>query len=991
VRASDGPLSDVFLSYARAEDGAVAQRVLAALEARGKDVWIDQQGRIEHGDKWRVALEEAIDGADAIVFLLSPAWTVSTPCRREFEHARDAGKRLVPVIVAPITRDQLPGALGDLPSELEERDWIFLRPQGAFADDDFDAGIGEIIRAAELDPEFTRLHTRVLGRARAWEASGRRVSPLLRGEELRAAEAWRDRSATGAVKPEPIGLQLDFIAASRRAAGRRLIIAGVAATVVAAVAIVLAVGALLERSHAIANQKSALSQALASEAQNQFEFADGDNPAVGTLLSLESYRYAPSDAATASVLTALEDQPDVIGYVPTADEADRVAVDASGRRMTVGEPHSVQEFALPSRQLLLSRRFGSAIVRAVSPDSQLISVAPATAKQLDVYDLSAPDAPTVTIPTTGTVEEAAFSANGYLAFVEVCAGHAFWCLDIWSLSRGHSVFHSTLPAVAPLDLAYAADGSEVATLADNGIVTLFDPRNARHAKLIVPKARLDYVNGNGAIALSSSGNELAAGYDDGVYQLWRIDPTGTATALGPARGYRLGSSAQVSALSFDAGARQLVVGAVDGYTELHTVGVAADRAYVHEDTAQIEGAAFLPGDHEIALAGDDDQVLLWRTGGVSTLGERLPSPGGDVLAAAFSPNDRIVAALGVGGAIRLYDSGSGHPVGPPLRAYAVDETPFELGPPTSPLVVLAFSASGRRLVFADGGGHVRIWGVANPAQPRLITTASFARDLGPDGGDGTVAVDPAATELAIPTARGVLLFDLDALGRPPRRLRYSVPQSSAGMTLAFSHSGTVLAAGDQGRGTIEVWDLAGSGRARTLVPPTADNTYLYTLAFAPDGRELAVAIGGEVSIFQVTQGRRVGTFGSAIDNAGGYVQRIAFSPSGSIIATGDDLGNLRLWGVKSEQEIASPLLSTGTTDQTIYDVESSPDGAQLVVAGTNSSLQLWNHLLWHGTDLGARASRLCAIAGRNLTHAEWDVLVPGASYHRTCSQWPSGA
>jgi hypothetical protein len=36
----------------------------------------------------------------------------------------------------------------------------------------------------------------------------------------------------------------------------------------------------------------------------------------------------------------------------------------------------------------------------------------------------------------------------------------------------------------------------------------------------------------------------------------------------------------------------------------------------------------------------------------------------------------------------------------------------------------------------------------------------------------------------------------------------------------------------------------------------------------------------------------------------------------------------------------------------------------------------------------AARARICAVAGRNLTRAEWARYVPDVSYRRLCSQWP---
>src|SRR5581483_11174431 len=102
-------MSDVFVSYAR-EDGAIVARIAQALRDRGKSVWIDEEG-IESSDHWRKALAEAIDAADAVVFMLSHHWVESAPCGDELAQAVSAHKRLVPVVVEDASRADLSAAL----------------------------------------------------------------------------------------------------------------------------------------------------------------------------------------------------------------------------------------------------------------------------------------------------------------------------------------------------------------------------------------------------------------------------------------------------------------------------------------------------------------------------------------------------------------------------------------------------------------------------------------------------------------------------------------------------------------------------------------------------------------------------------------------------------------------------------------------------------------------------------------------------------------
>ena len=44
-------------------------------------------------------------------------------------------------------------------------------------------------------------------------------------------------------------------------------------------------------------------------------------------------------------------------------------------------------------------------------------------------------------------------------------------------------------------------------------------------------------------------------------------------------------------------------------------------------------------------------------------------------------------------------------------------------------------------------------------------------------------------------------------------------------------------------------------------------------------------------------------------------------------------------------------------------------------------------LLWH-VDPDSWLKIACTIAGRNLTHAEWQDYLPHRAYERTCAQYP---
>ena len=82
-----------FISYA-GEDLERATRLHAALTGAGLRAWIDTQN-LSPGAEWRSAVEEAIEAADALTFLVSRSSLRSEHCRAELRHARAHGKAIL--------------------------------------------------------------------------------------------------------------------------------------------------------------------------------------------------------------------------------------------------------------------------------------------------------------------------------------------------------------------------------------------------------------------------------------------------------------------------------------------------------------------------------------------------------------------------------------------------------------------------------------------------------------------------------------------------------------------------------------------------------------------------------------------------------------------------------------------------------------------------------------------------------------------------------
>ncbi|HVS28919.1 MAG TPA: TIR domain-containing protein, partial [Solirubrobacteraceae bacterium] len=353
-------MSDVFVSYAR-ENSEFVDRLAEGLKERGREVWVDRGG-IEPSDRWMQSVREAIERSEAVLFVLSVDSLASKVCAEELEHAVSLNKRLIPVCI------EEPPDHAEIPSYLRELSWIMMRPG-----DDFEAGVEEILRALDTDLEVARAHTRILVRAKAWELAERRTSPLLRGDELRAAEDWLSRAGSRG-GPQPTELQRDFVVASRHAATRRqrILLAGV--SVALAVAVALSIFALIERGQAIHSQKLAQSRQLAAGAESNLA-ADAS---LSTLLALRALRVSYTSQAEMALRDALTRVQTLGVLTGHTDALNRAAFSPDGSRIvTASSDRTARAWnARTGRQETILRGHAALVESAAfSPDGSRVVTA----------------------------------------------------------------------------------------------------------------------------------------------------------------------------------------------------------------------------------------------------------------------------------------------------------------------------------------------------------------------------------------------------------------------------------------------------------------------------------------------------------------------------------------------------------------------------------------------------------------------------------------
>ena len=178
--------------------------------------------------------------------------------------------------------------------------------------------------------------------------------------------------------------------------------------------------------------------------------------------------------------------------------------------------------------------------------------------------------------------------------------------------------------------------------------------------------------------------------------------------------------------------------------------------------------------------------------------------------------------------------------------------------------------------------------------------------------------------------------------------------------IAFAPDGNTLAVG-YGFGDIALWDME-TQRLMTRQTVAWDTPVRvpWKLAFSPDGQLLAgsghappfINLQDEheapfISLWEVPTLELVGSFeGHSHDTRqpNYAVSSIAFSPEGTILASGSDWDyTVRLWDVATRRQIAMLLENKGDAgDEAINVVSFSPDGTILASGGDDGKIRLWD-------------------------------------------------
>ena len=191
--------TQAFLAHAD-DDRIKTDQVRRSLLREGITVWTSRAD-IKTGSSFQQEINRGIEEADNLIYLISPQAIESAYCQQEVNYALSLNKRVIPVLIEPTSLDKVPE---------EHRALQFI---DVTEKDVQQSSLDKLLNILKDEASYHNHHTRLLVRAIRWKQQDHNESLLLRGYNLRNAEAWLKTANTHS-QYGSTDLQTEFIQAS---------------------------------------------------------------------------------------------------------------------------------------------------------------------------------------------------------------------------------------------------------------------------------------------------------------------------------------------------------------------------------------------------------------------------------------------------------------------------------------------------------------------------------------------------------------------------------------------------------------------------------------------------------------------------------------------------------------------------------------------------------------------------------------------------------
>ena len=802
----------------------------------------------------------------------------------------------------------------------------------------------------------------------AWEQSDRDPAELYRGTRLQAA------LDTAAASPDDLApLEREFLTESAREADRQLseqraradreargrrrarfVAIGLAITL--AFAASAGTYAVVQQRRAQESAQSARQAAVAADADRLGALArSGSDYDRALLLAAQAVTLNPSPATESDLFATLQ-RGDAVVRVHRA-------------------PGRVTGLAFSTdRNSILAITFSGALV------------------QWSARDASAPA--TVTLGSGGRRLEVA--ADGTLVVDQLAASADRQWVDVVEPATGRVISHGPHHnALVEGGWALSADGRTVV------LTPQFDTpgweTDVAIWRIGTPASQTRRVNiGAQAVSLAACMDRLMCVLA-GNQRIVRVDPA-SATVQGsfPVPPDTLDS------LRASPDGRTLAIVGVDGIVRLLEARTGREVRALGGPTRDPRVLGFSPDGRRIAV-GDANSVLVWRTD-ASGFPQRYESHGGRVLSAAWSADGATLVTGAEDGTLIEWDTTGRRHLGAVLnddlgddtgtlwatpeaivvgqqsgRLLFVDPADGSLHPGdwtgpgfgTDPVITARTGVGSDIVVTADRNGRTAVWDARTRMQLGTVDLpATDGVAYGPE-----TWVSPDGTRAAtIRDGEGPIVFDVakrTVIARPhlassPDTNQFTIVQgwSADGRSLLVSRELP------QSGNDLLVLDAV-TGQVRLRLP--FGKTIVGEVTADPTGRYLALAmVDGTLRILDATDGHPLAPPLKA--NSGAAIN-VSISPNGRYVAVSGFPPAVTVWDTRTFRQVAGPL----PLDVDALDARArfAPDGRLVVTSGPVLRAFEIDPTEW--------MARACREAGRTLTRAEWEEVLPNRPYAPACA------